>query len=274
MGHLAIPEQRQKLGQFSFVSQGSLQPAYEHAGFLAIAVALDIHPATVVFSGSNLLRSADQAAVIELRFPLAIDILKGGYAAQGGADEKMKGQGFLEPVIVFQPERGDELDGEGIEGGGYWLQVKVLQEVALGESLFVVVKKNCALGLDGGKGKVATAILPLPAQADFTHLLHRVDDMGQEIIGLAKEGEAEGESIVFLIRSAVVRRRLQNIGMWSQGGFSIVFGQRNGLGFKDKRIGAGFGEQAICAGLAAQGANHPFQGMAEHAPQHGAFKGR
>ena len=46
------------------------------------------------------------------------------------------------------------------------------------------------------------------------------------------------------------------------------------MGFKDKGIDAGCGEQAIGAGLAVQGADYSLQGVAERATQHGAFKGR
>jgi len=102
MGHLAIPEQRQKLTQLPFINQFPLQSAHEHAGLLAVAVALDIHPTAIAFSGGNLLRPADQAPVIQRRFPVAEGLFQACDAAQGGADEQVKGQGLLETVVVFE----------------------------------------------------------------------------------------------------------------------------------------------------------------------------
>lgn len=124
MRHLAVPEQRQEFRQLPFINQLPQQSAHEHAGFLAVAVSFDIHPAAIALAGYHLLRSPDQAPVIERRLPLAKGLLKAGDPAHGGADEQVERQGLLEAVVVLQTQRGEELDGKGIDrGGGDGLQL-------------------------------------------------------------------------------------------------------------------------------------------------------
>ena len=211
--------------------------------------------------------------IVQGRSAAAVVLFQGRNPPQGGPDEQGEGQGALQAVLVFQPERGQKPKAQlPCRAGGACCQVQAGRIVRRPQHpVFLRVEHLGGLFPHGHpvQGKTAGPLRCAAADALLAHGLDRTDDMGQKLRGRAEEDEVEAQAVAFPVLQLIRGRRVEHIGVGPGGEARSVQLFRR----EDQAVGTVAGQQAGGAVLPFQGTGHAFQGMAESAAQGRTFKG-
>jgi hypothetical protein len=109
MDALAITQIRQEFSQIPRIRYMSLYSAEAHPGLLARVVPFIVHPSAVRREDADGRGPSGDPSVIERSFTPAIGTLKYPDTPQCGTHEKVKRHISLQPVLVFEAERCNEL---------------------------------------------------------------------------------------------------------------------------------------------------------------------
>jgi len=192
-----------------------------HGGVLAVAPALLVVPGEV--GGEDL----DGGGLGEVGAEAPVDGDFGGVhggelqdAAQGVEDEVADGGPVGEAVAHFEPEGGEEAEGQRLLRGGFGLHRQLRRrrrrrrgagerDAGRVEGLPAVVRRE---GFDLVEAEAGAAF----GQAAAGHALDGEDGVGLELDGLAEEEEVEGERIAGR-ETAGAAARLEDVGAHDAG---------------------------------------------------------